>query len=164
MENSLYLHEEILLLALRDEADTIAPGTMYQYAIGGAVLAELLLHGRVTVEEAKRKKFLELVQTSPVGDPLIDECIARVANAKRRATLQTWVSRFAGVKNVKHRVAEQLCDKGILRADQDKVLLVFTRKTYPETNPKPERELMERLRKAVFTDTRDVDPRSCRSS
>ena len=46
--HSLFLHEEILLLALRDEEGTIA-GAMYQYAIGGALLAELLLqtrHGR----------------------------------------------------------------------------------------------------------------------
>ena len=160
MENSLFLHEEILLLALRDEKGTIAPGTMYQFAVGGAILAELLLRGRVTVEESKQKKFAKLVTTTPVGDPLIDECITKIDVAKRRATLQTWVSRFGNLRNLKHRLAKQLCDRGILRADQDQVLLIFTRKTYPETNPRPERELMERLRKAIFTDTGDVDPRT----
>ena len=39
----LTLHEEILLLALRDEEGTIASGTNYSYALGGAILAELIL-------------------------------------------------------------------------------------------------------------------------
>lgn len=159
-QNTLFLHEEIMLLALRDEEGTIAPGTMYQYAISGAVLAELLLNERIGIDEFKKKKLINVVSSTQVGEPLIDECLEKIRSAKRRASLQTWVSRFAGVKNLKHRVAEQLCKRGILRVDEDKVLLIFTRKIYPEVNPKPERELIERLRKAIFTDTKDVDTRT----
>ncbi len=160
MQNTLFLHEEILLLALRDEEGTIASGTMYQYAIGAALLAELLLSKRIEVEQSGKRKLVNLVSPSPLGEPLIDECLEKVSSAKRRAVLQTWVSRFAGVKNLKHRVAQQLCRRGILRADEDKVLLIFTRKIYPEVNPEPEKELIERLRHAIFTDTRDIDPRT----
>jgi len=160
MQNTLFLHEEILLLALRDQKGTIASGTMYQYAIGAALLAELLLSKRIEVEQSGKRKLVNLVSQSPLGEPLIDECLEKVIIAKRRAVLQTWVSRFAGVKNLKHRVARQLCRRGILRADEDKVLLIFTRKIYPEVNPGPERELIERLRYAVFTDSRDIDPRT----
>ena len=46
----LFLHQEILLLALRDERGTIESGTMYQYAVGGAILSELLLANRIAVE------------------------------------------------------------------------------------------------------------------
>lgn len=149
-----------MLLALRDEEGTIASGTMYQYAIGAALLAELLLSKRIEVEPSGKRKLVNLVSPSPLGEPLIDECLEKVSSAKRRAVLQTWVSRFAGVKNLKHRVAQQLCRRGILRADEDKVLLLFTRKIYPEVNPGPERELIGRLRYAIFTDTRDIDPRT----
>ena len=41
-----------------------------------------------------------------------------------------------------------------------KILLLFTRKIYPEVNPVPERELIRRLENAIFTDTRDIDPRT----
>ncbi len=160
MQNTLFLHEEILLLALRDEEGTIASGTMYQYAIGAALLAELLLSKRVEVEQTGKRKLVNFVSTSPLGEPLIDQCLEKVINAKRRAVLQTWVSRFAGIKNLKHRVAQQLCRRGILRADEDKVMLLFTRKIYPEVNPGPERELIRRLEHAIFTDTRDIDPRT----
>jgi len=161
MQNTLFLHEEILLLALRDEEGTIASGgTMYQYAIGAALLAELLLSKRIEVEQSGKRKLVNLVSPTLLDEPLVDECLGKVNSAKRRAVLQTWVSRFAGVKNLKHRVAQQLCRRGILRADEDKVLLLFTRKIYPEVNPGPERELIRRLEHAIFTETRDIDPRT----
>ncbi|MHC4424959.1 MAG: GOLPH3/VPS74 family protein [Planctomycetota bacterium] len=159
-QNNLFLHEEIMLLALRDEQGTIAPGAMYQYAIGAAILAELLLNKRIAVEESGKNKLVNFVSSQSFGEPLIDECLEKFGGAKRRASLQTWVSRFAGVKNLKHRVAQQLCERGILRVAQDKVLMIFTRKIYPEVNPGPERELIGRLRYAIFTDVRDVDPRT----
>ncbi len=160
IQTNLFLHEEIMLLALRDEEGTIASGTMYQYAIGAAVLSELLLNKRIVVEESKKKKLVNLISSQPLGEPLIDQCLEKISNAKRRASLQTWVSRFAGVKNLKHRVAKQLCERGILRTSEDKILLLFTRKIYPEVNPEPERKLIERLRQAIFTDSRDIDPRT----
>ena len=160
MADRRYLHEEIMLLALRDREGTVASGTNYSYAIGGAVLAELLMCNRAVVDREKKKKFLRLIDSTPFGDPVIDECLQKLVTAKKRAQLQTWVSRFAGVKKLKHRVAAQLCRRGILRADEGKVLLLFTRKIYPEINPGPEREIMKRLHKAIFTDSDDIDPRT----
>lgn len=157
---SLHLHEEIMLLALRDKEGTIETGSMYKYAIGGAILAELLLNDQIKVVKAKRKKFVELVSTKPIGDPVIDECIEKIRSAKRHASLETWVSRFSGVKNLKERVAIQLCRRGILRASEDKVLLIFTRKTFPEINPEPEKELIGRLHDAIFADDDNIDPRT----
>ena len=160
MPNSLFLQEELMLLALRDEEGTIASaGGMYHYAIGGAIAAELLLRNRIEVEQSK-KQLVNLVNSNPVGDPVIDECIERIAGRKKRASLQTWVSNFVGIKNLKHRVAKGLCERGILQAAEDRVLLIFSRKTYPELNPEPERALVERLRCAIFTDSEDVDSRT----
>jgi hypothetical protein len=53
-----------------------------------------------------------------------------------------------------------LCERGILRAAEDTILLLFARKIYPEVNPEPERKLIERLRQAIFTDSRDVAPQT----
>ncbi len=43
---------------------------------------------------------------------------------------------------------------------EEEVLLIFTRKIYPEINPGPERHLIERLRRAIFTDTEAIEPRT----
>jgi hypothetical protein len=153
----LFLHEEVMLLALHDDKGTICSEN-YPYAIGGAILAELLLAGRLRVDEEGKKRFVGVRANQPLGDPVIDDCLAKVAQAKRRATIQTWVGRFGNLRDLKHRVAQRLCKRGILRADEDKVLWIFTRKIYPQIDPAPERELVERLRKAIFTDAKGVDP------
>jgi hypothetical protein len=156
----LSLHEEILLLALRDKEGTVAGGTYYSYALGGALLAELLLQRRIKIDESGRKKLVVVASSKPVGDPLLDECLEKVKTAKRRGSVQTWVGRFAGLKRLKHRVALGLCERGILKADEDTVLRIFKRKTYPEVDPEPERVLIKRLRQAIFTYTRELDPRT----
>jgi len=156
----LYLQEEILLLALEDRRGTTAFGSHYQHAIAGALLAELLLHQRIALEESRRKRFVGLVDDSPVGDPVIDAALDRIASAKRRATLPTWVARLGGSSRTKHAVASGLCRRGILRADESKVLLLFTRKVYPEIDPAPERELIDRLRHAIYTEATDIGPRT----
>ena len=156
-QTPLYLHEEILLLALRDKEGTLVGG--YWYPMGGAILAQLLLAGRIAVTE-DRKKLVDLVSSKPVGEPVIDECLKKIKTAKRRGSLQTWVSRFANLKNLRHRVAQGLCRRGILRAGENKILLIFTRKIYPERDPRPERQMIERLRKAIFTESAKVDPRT----
>ena len=159
-DSGLFLHEEVMLLALKDREGTITPGTMYQYAIGGAILAELLLRRRTAIVEHGKKRLVDVIGETPVGDALIDECLERINTAKGRASLQPWVSRFAGIKDLRHRAARQLCQRGVLQADEDKVLLIFTRKIYPQIDPEPERQLINRLHDAVFTDMPDVDHRT----
>ena len=157
--NNLRLYEEIMLLALRDQEGTVPMDSNYKYPVAGAIISELLLSKHIGIDRVKKKKFLKVFNSTPGGDPLIDECIGKINFAKRRATIETWVSRFVNIKNLKQRIAEQLCSRGILKADEDTILLIFKRKIYPEINPIPENNLIERMRKAIFTDTQDIDPR-----
>ena len=156
----LYLHEELMLMVLRDREGTMASSSMFSYAAGGAVLAELMLQKRIEIELDGKKKFARVCDPRPVGDPLLDACLARLATAKRRAQLATWVSRFAGTKKLKHLVAGQLVRRGILRVDQDKVLGIFSRTIYPELDPRPERQLNARLERAILGGDEDVDTRT----
>lgn len=155
----LYLHEQVLLLALRDERGTVeSRAGMYSLALGGAILSELLLAGCVTVGEDK-KKLVDVVRSRRLDDPLLDECLNLVGNAKRRRSASGWVSGFAHIKRLRHRVAQQLCRKGILKDSEEKVLLFFTRKVYPTVDPVPERRLSQALRRAIFQDSKNVNSR-----
>ncbi len=157
--DDLFLHEEVLLLALKDREGTNERGVWLDKALGGAILAELMLAGRLDVEQDRKKRFATVRSTKPLGDSLLDECLQRVQQAKKRQQLQTWVSRFAGTKGLKHRVARELCRLGVLREDEDRVLKIFRRTIYPEVDPGPERRIKARLEEAVFCDGQP-DPRT----
>lgn len=154
----LFIYEEIMLLALRDEEGTCANGYV-EHMTSGGILAELLLEERIAVGPSG-KQIVELRDASPMGDPLIDECIELIASAKKPKSLEHWISKVAAIKELRHRVARQLCERGILRADEDKILLLFTRRIYPEVDPWPEKQIVERLRQAIFSDDENVDART----
>jgi hypothetical protein len=155
----LYLHEQVMLLALRDDRGTVeSRAGWYSLALGGAILSELLLRGSIAVADDKNK-LVDVVERRRSGDPILDECLDKIATAKRRRSATDWVRAFAGIRRLRHRVAEGLCRRGILKDSEDKVLLMFTRKIYPTLDPAPERRLREQLRRAIVRDTMSVDAR-----
>jgi hypothetical protein len=156
--SALRLHEALLLLALRDEEGTIERRAgSYSYAIGGAILTELSLAGRIRIG-TDRKKLVDVVDKTTLHDPVLDDALGQVVSAKRRRSAARWVAGFAGMKRLRHRIAEGLCTRGILRSTEDTVLLFFRRKAYPTTNPAPERRLVEQMRRAIFDDEPVTDP------
>lgn len=76
-----------------------------EHAVAGAVLAELLLDCRLSINATRKQ--LVVLRTHPTGDPILDECLEIMKASKRRASLQTWVSRLAGIKNLRDKVAQQ---------------------------------------------------------
>jgi hypothetical protein len=162
LEN-LGLHERALLLALHDERGTIHRAGMYAYAVAGGILAELFLAERLRLEERpgkKKKPLVEVAKATQTGDPLVDEVLDTIRTAKRRATLERWVGRIATTAKLKHRVARRLVRKGVLREEEDRVLLIFRRTIYPELDPRPEEALVASLRDAILDDSAEVDPRT----
>ncbi|MBE0566836.1 MAG: GPP34 family phosphoprotein [Krumholzibacteria bacterium] len=155
----LTLYEEILLLALDDAKGTTAVGSMHANAMGGAILAELVLLGAVTVG-ADKKTLVDARPDARADDPILAECLALVQEAKRRRKASDWVLKFAGRKDLRNRAARGLVAKGVLREGQDKVLGLFPRVIFPARQPGPEQELVKRLHHAVFTASTQVDERT----
>jgi hypothetical protein len=86
--------------------------------------------------------------------------LAKVAGEEKRRRPKEWIRRFATMKRLKHRIAERLVDAGVLKEEEDRVLLLFNRTVYPEADPRPEEEITRRIRKAVIGSTTQVDPRT----
>ena len=115
MTPDLAIHEQLLLLALRDDEGTLERGTgAVGCALAGGLFAELVLRGRIGVDEQKPHR-VTLLDASSTGDVLLDECLARVAGAKTSRGAEHWVTRFASFARLRHRIAEALCRRGILR-------------------------------------------------
>lgn len=159
LNRPLSLYEEILLLALDDGAGTTSQAGFYTNAMGGAILAELAMTGSITIDDDKKKK-VNSVRRGRLGDPILDECLTMVAEAQKPKKASEWVGKFAGLKDLKHRGARQLVTKGVLAEETDTVLMIFKRTIYPEVDGGPEKDLRDRMKKAIFTETTDLDART----
>jgi hypothetical protein len=143
---------------------------MYSIAMGGAMLAELLLSERLVLEEKPRKKPLKpgkkpaylvaVDNPKQLADPVLDECLHRVVTSKKARSPQDWVTRFGQLKDLKRRVAVGLCRKGILREREDRILVLFRRTAYPALDGAPERRAVDRLQDAVAGDSMELDART----
>jgi hypothetical protein len=156
--HSLSLPEELLLLVLRDREGTIA-AAWWRQALAGAILGELILSGRIASDPDK-KALVGVVKNGSLHHAVLDECLDKIRTTRRRTNLAGWVKYFANLRKLHHRVAEALCRLGVLHADESKLLGIFKRKVYPEVDPGPEREIVERLRKAIFSDNKNIEPRT----
>jgi Golgi phosphoprotein 3 len=156
---SLFLHEEILLLALRDEEGTVATGSLYAYAVAGALLAELIVRGRIEIVREGKKRWIRVIDPEPVGESILDDVLAAMAGRRPDRTAVDWVNRLAGKKDLRDRLTAGLCARGILREEERDVLLIFKRRVYPMIDPEPERDVVDRLSEAIFSDG-DVEPRT----
>lgn len=159
LNKPLPLYEEILLLALDDGAGTTTQTGFYTNAMGGAILAELAMTGSISIDDDKKKK-VTLSRRGSLGDPILDECLTMIGAAKKPKKASEWVMKFSGVKDLKNRAARQLVTKGVLAEETDTVLMIFKRTIYPEVDGGPEKDLRERMKKAIFTATTNLEART----
>ncbi len=159
IQNNLPIHEEILLLALDDDKGTTAMGSMFANAMGGAILAELVMRKAIAIGADKHRK-VTILAPALTGDAILDECLLKIRDEKKPKKAADWVMKFASLKDLKNRTARSLVGKGVLAEGQDKVLGLFKRTIFPEATAGPEAELRQRLHQAIFTDSEDIEGRT----
>ena len=155
LNRRLPLQEGLFLLGMRSDKGTMVSGWS-SYIIGGALLAELLLRGRIEIEKTRWKtRVIVLDAKTPTRDRMLNECLVKLRDSKLRS-VDAWIGRFIRIKKLKHRVAERLCRRGILSATRRSVLFVFKVRAYPEMDARWKREITERLRQVILGDGLDA--------
>lgn len=154
----LCLHHELALLILDDSKGTFE-GSMYQYGFAGAILSELLLQGFIGVTDDK-DNLVSVKLAKPTGDSILDEAIGKIAGSAKPYNMQYWVNQIAGLKNLKQRIADQLCELGIVSEAEGKVLWLFTRKIWPEVDGSYEDAIRKRMAEAMFSGSELPDERT----
>ena len=150
------LAEEFLLL-LRDEDGALsrAPEWLVRYALGGAVLMDLALENRIDTD-ARR---LFLIDSSPVGDALLDPMLSEIAQASREHDALYWVEHATHhADEIRETALARLVDNGVLGLSDDRVLRIFGTRHYPLANEEAERDLIRRIRETLLSDA-IPDPR-----
>lgn len=140
------LPEEFLLIAYDDDGTPLTDGTHLDNGLGGAILLELALAGRVDIADKK----VIVLDRRPSGDPLVDGAAERIADDTKPRKPGHWVSKFA--KDTRPLVLDKLVADGVLTMRTDKVLGLFPRKKFPSAygvEPPVETEARQRMQSAV---------------
>ena len=143
--------EEIMLLLLDDDGAEFVrvPEWSLRYALAGAVLTDLAMENRIDTDPQR----LVVVDSTPVGDSLLDPTLARIAQATEPGDARHWVERTAqhAVK-LRQQVLDRLVARGILQRRDDRFLWVFRARRYPVVDGKAEREVKLRIMAVLFSD------------
>lgn len=156
---TLSLPEELLLLALKEESGAIHwKAGYYAYALSAGILSELLLADRIA--PTGEKDQLEIITTATTGYPILDDALEKIASSGKAKTVQTWVQELAQLPQLTQRVAQTLCDRGIVSFEESRILYIFPKRRYRELDPRPEQQLIQRLRNAIFGNQHQLDERT----
>ena len=150
------LAEEFLLL-LRDKGGALsrAPEWLVRYALGGAVLMDLALENRIDTDAQR----LLLIDSTPVGDRLLDPILAEIAQTDGTRDALYWVEHATRhADEIRETALARLVENGILEVSDDRFLRIFGRRHYALANDEVERELIRRIKAVLMTDT-IPDPR-----
>lgn len=149
MRHNLSLQEQVLLLCLNDETGKFEAAYV-DYGVDGAAFAELLLSGRLSVDEKTR---VTVNSPTPVGDDLLDRALARlVEQGKARKLYQLIGGLYRGKPPARQALLDRLIDRGILTTQEGRVLWVFPVTRYPTQDAGAENQLRDRVRQALLSD------------
>ncbi len=149
--------EELMLLILDDENGKFArvPDRLMRYALAGGVLMDLALENRIDTD----LKNLILVDSTPVGDSLLDPTLADIAQATDTKDARFWVERTAlRADTIREEALNRLVEQGILKREEDRFMWVFQARRYPIIDNTAEREVKLRIMEVLFSD-QIPDPR-----
>ncbi|MFJ5833513.1 GPP34 family phosphoprotein [Streptomyces sp. NPDC093089] len=142
------LAEEIMLLSLDDASGAAKERQSAAWAVAGGILLDLVLAGRVAVDGGR----VRVTDPNPTGVPLLDERLRLVtawaAGRKQAPKVTQWLTKDH-TKAVRATV-DSLRGRGLVHAEQRKVLGLFPITRYPEADGSAERELRDRLRAVVL--------------
>ncbi|MEU4692108.1 GPP34 family phosphoprotein [Actinoplanes sp. NPDC023714] len=149
------LLDDFMLLAHDRQGRRKADSTRLDYGLGGAVLMELALTGRIDVVD----KRVVVLDRTPTGDPIVDDALRQIDGDPKGRKAGHWVKKLA--KGTRKRVLARLVGTEVLEEEHSSVLVIFPRTRYPwvtDTEPSARADARERMRAAILGG--DAGPRT----
>ena len=148
--------EELILLLLDKESGALAPvpDRAMRCALAAATLMDLALEERIDTDPER----LFTVDPTPVGDDLLDPCLALIAAADRTWDTAWWIDRLAQPKHadaIRSRAIDRLVERRIVERETGGLLQlargVARARRYPMVDGEAGREVELRIMTALFT-------------
>ena len=148
----LTIAEEILLLALDDDTGKMnaqLPIHSLSHAASGAILMDLALNNRIDTDLEQ----LFVVDSKPLGEPVLDFALARIARESETQPAHHWVRVLADKYDIlQPQLLDRLVAREIVTRREGRVLWVFGTRRYPTVDDRPLREVKRRIMDVLLSD------------
>ena len=151
--------EEVVLLLLDDEEGVFLSigKTTLELALTGSVLMELAFADRLDTDLER----VMIVDRTPIGDPLLDRVLERIADNDETNDTRAWIETLAVEETaaIQEHALASLVKRGILRREEKKLfqetvkhLWVFRSPRYFMVDGQAKHETGSRLAHVLFSD------------
>ncbi|MEV6893349.1 MULTISPECIES: GOLPH3/VPS74 family protein [Kribbella] len=139
----MLIAEDLLLLLYDDQTGkpiTGAPGL--DFSLAGAVLIELTLQQKLDITTEGKAGRLRVLDGAPTGDPILDERLSYVIDKPGKKP-KDQIKPLS--KHLRNQLLARLAQRGVLEADQGKVLGLFPVTRWPAKDARHEMEVRTQL-------------------
>ncbi len=146
----LNLTEELFVLSIHEDKGTVIASAAHnlQFGLGGAILAELALLGKVGVRENHRLTVLEPAAT---GDVILDNALQIIQASEKERKVGYWIDELSQKpEKFRKRLTEQLQAKGVIAQDEERIAWVIPFSPHPELNASAKYWIKNRLRSIIL--------------
>ncbi|MFJ5224629.1 GPP34 family phosphoprotein [Streptomyces sp. NPDC088400] len=144
MRSETLIVEDVMLMLLDDETGVPAGAGTLHYTLGGAVLVELALLGRIETDKGRAglngSKVLA-VGDGPLPDPLLQSAYEKIA--ERPCDVQTLLLQIGG--GLRKPVIDRLVEQGFIRRESKRMLGLFRTTKLPTDDMRHESELRRKV-------------------
>jgi golgi phosphoprotein 3 len=143
---TLSLPEQLLLLAFHEKKEHTLNASL-GFGLAGAVLAELLLRGKL---ERHRSTLVRRDRTL-TSDPILNEALLIMDSLQQGQTPRYWINHlYFRMRRLRQKLTEQLAAKGLLTATKGRSLGLFPYRAYRLADPHPALALKDQIRQVIF--------------
>ena len=146
----LTLSEELFLLSLYERRSSLAlsPAQALPYALAGALMVELILAGKIHLEEGKR---VVVDDTSLTGNAQLDSLLEVFEIVKKPKKITYWINVFGSkIKKLQKGFVTNLLAKNILKEEKKRFLWVIPYVEYTQLDASAKFWSKQRLRAMVL--------------
>jgi hypothetical protein len=150
----MLIAEDLLLLMYDDETGkpiTGSPGL--DYALAGAVLIELTVQHKLDItgpDSGEKPGRLKVLDGTPTEDPILDERLAFVVSKPGKKP-KDQIGKLS--KHLRDQLLARLAERGVLQAEEGKVLGLFPVTRWPAKDARHEAEVRARLESVLKVGT-----------
>jgi len=143
----LTLAEQLLMLALDDETGKLLPlpDRALDYALAGALLADLTRVGRIQVT----RDTIRILDPTPVQSVPEDLALLELEQAGAESLRGALAHLASEAHSLRKRVIQHLVEKGVLREEDREFLWIFHFSRYPLADREAENAVKQRLRNRI---------------